>query len=488
MSSDGQELAGGTNPDGGLSDTAKRYLAGQTGRDYRCQIGVGCHTPFSAPWRGAQRESDKTQLFRYVRSRPDGVPLSKIVGDVFGQDAVEAAGGDYQLARRFFDRHDCFLTARRDGYLWVEPTVAAFHLSLQYANRKKTGRRGGGVSNADSRVETGGQSSGGVDGGAVGRGSGGLQYPKDRAQSVLSKRVVLDGSDGGHDYRADLLRELGTERVVQSDKFKILRRTRGKGDDYLLLPYTTKFNSGERAAGTARRFNTALKTAAGRYTDGVMLTLTTDPGRHESLTAAISGLSDAKNRLLSWLATDSQLGHRPDNLTVLEFTDKGLPHVHLVLFGISWAVHQGVLSQKWADYGQGEIVDARGVRSRDGSDRWYLRTDGVTVTLGQYLGKSVEGLREVAQMDADAVREAAEAGDTSLWRQALYWATGRQHVSCSPSLKDTGGGDGLPHVPVYEFVGVSKYRDLPAHVRQQARVFVDRGSPPPDSGGQSGVG
>jgi hypothetical protein len=496
--------------DGGLSNTAKRYLAGQTGRDYQCQIGVDSHTPFSAPWRGAQRESDKTELFKYVRSRPEGVPLSTVVGDVFSGEAVETAGGDYQLARRFYERHDCFLIARRDGILWVEPTVEAFHLSRQYANRKTTGRRGDGLSNgseagstagrgdeSDCRTSRDGSTAGGsttsdcrrateTTPGEVWR----AQYPKDRAQAILDSRDRLDGGPRGegHDYRAELLRELGTERVVQSDKFKILRRVRGTGEDYVLIPYTTRFNTASRAASIREGFRTALKTAAGRYGDAVVMTLTTDPGRHDCLTDAMGGLSTAKNRLMSWLATDYQLGYRPANLSVLEFTESGLPHVHVVLFGVSWVTTQAQLAAKWDDLGQGRVVDIRRTRSR--GDRWLLHNDdGGTVTVRQYLGKAIDGLAEVADMDTGAVREAAEAGDVELWRQALYWATGRQYYSCSPSLKPSvDDSDGLPFVKRYEFVGAAEYSSIPAHVRRNSTVFVDRGRPPPDGiedGGQS---
>jgi hypothetical protein len=470
--------------DGGLSNTAKRYLAGQTGRDYQCQIGVDSHTPFSAPWRGAQRESDKTELFKYVRSRPEGVPLSTVVGDVFSGEAVETAGGDYQLARRFYERHDCFLIARRDGYLWVEPTIEAFHLSQQYANRKTSGRRRDGLSNGERQGKTGDSSRADsptvddVGQSASADGVGSPQYPKDRAQSVLGNKVVLDGSSGGHDYRAGLLRELGTEREIQEDKYDILRWVRGLGPEHLLIPYQTRFNTESRARSSVDRLETALDTATERHNSAVVLTLTTDTKRFESVSEAADGLSKAKGRLMSWLATDYQLGYRPDNLSVLEFTEAGLPHLHIVFFGVSWVAPQSKISAKWDDYGQGSVVRVRTVGRR--GDKWILHNDdGGTVTVRQYLGKAADDLVDVAQMDAGQLREAAEAGDIEYWRQALYWATGRQHVSCSPSLKDTDGDDGLPHVTRYEYVGTARYRDIPAHVRQSA-VVLSRDSPPPD--------
>jgi hypothetical protein len=481
-----------------LPASAKRVLSGLTGQQLDCQTGGSVHTPLTASWRGAQRESDKTRLFRYVRRESDGVPLSKVVRDVFGQDAVDAAGADYNLARRFFKRHDVFKTTRRGGNLWVQPTLEAFNSSQQYANDKTTGRDGDGLSNGANCGQTDCRSS--ASGDCRGQHSSAdcpsvsttasttwqAQYPKDRAKSVLAKRLLLDGSDDRHDYRAELLRELGTELVVQSDKFKILRRVRGQGSEYLLIPYSTRFNTVSRAESIRDGFNSALATAAEDYSDAVVMTLTTDANRFSSLSAAMDGLTEAKGQLLSWLATDYQLGYRPENLTALEFTESGLPHVHLVLFGQSWALRQSALSAKWDDLGQGSIVDIRTARSRDGSGRWLLHNDdGSTVTLRQYLGKAIDGLCGLADMDAEDIKEAAESGESQLWRQALYWATERQYYSCSPSLRDTDDGDGLPFVKRYEFVSVAQYQDIPAQVRRNATVFVDRGRPPPDSGGQT---
>jgi hypothetical protein len=485
--------------DDGLPDSAKRILSGLTGQEFDCQIGGYVHTPLTASWRGTQRESDKTRLFKYVRRESDGVQLSRVVADVFGQDAVDTAGADYQLARRFFKRHDAFKTTRRDGTLWVEPTLAAFNSSPQYANDKTRGQRQGGLSNGENWGSSAGRtsntdcpSSRDTDGQSIVEAASmtwQAQYPKDRAEAVLSKRLVMDGSNGAHDYRAELLRELGTERVAQSDKFKILRKVRGTGSDYLLIPYSTRFNDADRAGDIQQGFRTALETAAGDYTDAVVMTLTTDAGRFDSLSAAMDGLTTAKGRLLSWLSTDSQLGYRPENLTAIEFTESGLPHVHLVLFGQSWALRQSALSAKWDSLGQGSIVDIRTAKSRDGSSRWHLHDDDDgAVSLREYLGKAIRGLCELAEMDTEAVTEAAESDDVHLWRQALYWATGRQYYSCSPSLKDTDDGDSLPFVKRYEFVGAAQYQDIPAHVRRNATVFVDRGRPPPDAVGQSAVG
>jgi hypothetical protein len=217
------------------------------------------------------------------------------------------------------------------------------------------------------------------------------------------------------------------------------------------------------------------------------MTLTTDSKRFDGLDDAVSNLYESKSRLLSWLSTDYRLGSRPSNLSVLEFTESGLPHVHVVLFGLNWAVPQSSLAAKWDELGQGSVVDIRSARRR--GDDWLLHNDdGGTATLRDYLGKAIRGLQTLAASDAGDVRDAAESGDVSLWRQSLYWATERQYYSCSPSLKPDTDDEGLPHITQWEFVGVAEYRDIPGHVRANATV-LSRGWPPPDGrdGRQSGA-
>lgn len=424
-----------------------------------CQTGGCVPTPVSAPWVGSERESEKTALWRYAVTSPDGTPFAKVVSDVF--DTAASAGAEYQLARRFYQRHsEHFIIERRQGILWVEPKPSAFHLSKQYASRKTTR----GESDSSSNRETGSKLE--------------PQYPKDRVKSILNKRVRLDdGSDGVdlHDYRPELLKELATERANIDDKWTIYERLRGSGQEYLLVPYLTRFNDSSKAGDVQSGFNFALETTAEQYHNAVVLTVTVDPKRHESHAGALESITENKGRLLSWLSTEYQLGYRPESLSVLEFQENGLPHYHIVLFGCTWLTSQEQLSAKWSDLGVGSVVDVRSVGSRNGS--WLMHKDGVTTTLKDYLGKSIQELVDLAGMDTEEIQQQAHSGDVHLWRQALYWATERQYYSCSPSLKESKDGDTLPHVSVWSFVGVAKYNQIPSHVVDNA-LRIDR--PPPD--------
>jgi hypothetical protein len=412
-----------------------------------------------APWHGSEHESEKTELWRYAVTSPDGVPFSKVVSDVF--DSPAGGGAEYQLARRFYRRHsEHFEIERRQGILWVEPRPSAFHLSQQYASRK-TAR---GEAGSSSNKETGAKLE--------------PQYPKDRVKSILKKRTRLDdGGDGvtKHDYRQEILREQATELANVDDKWTIFERLRGMGSDYLLLPLTTRFNDSSKAGDIQEGFNFALNAAAREYHNAVLLTVTVDPKRHESHTAALDSITENKGRLMSWLSSEYQLGYRPSNLSVLEFTESGLPHYHIVLFGCTWLASQEQLAAKWSDLGTGSVVDVRSVGSRNGS--WLMHKDGVTTTLRDYLGKSIQELVDLAGMSPGEIQKQVENGDVHLWRQALYWATEKQYYSCSASLKKSKDGDTLPHVTVWSFVGVADYSSIPSHVVNNA-VRIDK--PPPD--------
>jgi hypothetical protein len=394
-----------------------------------------------------------------VRHAPEGTPLSKIVADVFGGD-VEAGDAEYQLARRFFARHsEFFKTDSRGGLSWVEPRLGLYerlNLRPSYVERKTSGRRQG-------------DATAGVDSGETDK-----MYAKDRVRQYLSHYLRV-GSDA---VRSGLFDQFTKDVEGTADKWQVFERVRGAGDDYLCLPYRTRYNDAGRATDIRTGFETALRTASRRHNDAVVLTLTTDPKAHDGLLEAIQSLSDNKGRLMSWISTEYQLGYRPENMSVLEFSESGLPHYHVVLFGVSWAVSQSQLAAKWRDLGQGSVVDVRGATNTHDAETWLLHDDDRgKVSLRQYLGKAIRELVDVANTDPSDLRERVESGEISAWRQALYWATERQYYTCSPSLKASTGGDDLPHVSTWRFVGTAEYHEIPAHVRKGA-TFGDR--PPPD--------
>ncbi|MDG5778928.1 hypothetical protein QA599_21050 [Haloarculaceae archaeon H-GB1-1] len=442
-----------------------------------CQIASPGDTACPLPWDCDRRADAKADLFRFVAGTPEGANLPYIVRTVFGRD-TDLAGADAQLARRFFADHpELFETTRRDGYLWVDPTPVALHLNRRKQRAKNEDGDGFGADVPDDRPD----------------------WAKDRARAALSKWSTV-GSDS---TRADFLQELATERESIDDVWNVFERVRGSGPEYLCVPYRTRFNSTDRARGLRASWERAWDRASERYDDAVVVTLTTDPGMHESIASATDALIENKNRLAGWLAYNpkspdrpSRPGYRPPNLYVLEFTDSGLPHLHVVFFGVPWVTTQAALSTYWERREQGRVVDVRRLSNRRGRWRWSgdRPDDAAGQTPRDYLSKSIRALSTVADMtpgdlfDAAAARRSGDPIDAlaDLWKIALYWATGKRFFDGSGELtKDDNDADSVPHVPRYRFVGAAQYNDLPGYVRSRAafltrRDFRDR--PPPSMG------
>jgi len=147
---------------------------------------------------------------------------------------------------------------------------------------------------------------------------------------------------------------------------------------------------------------------------GSCVTLTTDPSRFDSLLDATESLIDDVSRFKSWLATDSRLGSRPPSVVVPEFTESGLPHVHVLLFGVSWVVPHAVLSAYWSgSRDRGEVVWFDRLESRGEGGCWRWAGEGPDDADGRspraYLAKVLATFNDFASATPDTAREAARA-------------------------------------------------------------------------------
>jgi hypothetical protein len=178
-------------------------------------------------------------------------------------------------------------------------------------------------------------------------------------------------------------------------------------------------------------------------------------------------------------------GKKLDFIKVLEFAEKGYPHLHILFFdvptresdGMPWLIDKAELSAKWSDYGQGQIVDTYPLVKRDLDDLddefagdndqgfvdWYKYgdhdhseewiaarreehdridfdndDDTKQATAGAYLGKYLSAvfgglMQQVSSMGVpDDGRYEDKAAS---WKLALYWATERQFWSMSKDLE-----------------------------------------------------
>lgn len=435
--------------------------------DAACHEPTGGHSSASLPWADDPRGDDKTRLLKYVRENGYGVPVVNAVRAVVAPDA-EAGDADHRLALRFYRGHpDLFKTDRRDGFVWVEPRPAAFHLTVSKHSPKHTDSDGMALSNA---------------------------------KNVLGRRRAVT-SDG---TRGVLLGALAAKRDATEDEFVVFR-DRTDPSNHLLVPFATRFNSPRRVREARERFDGVWRTAAERFDRGVVLTLTTDPARFDSLAAATETLIDDVNRLKAWVANRFADGSRPPSVVVPEFTEKGFPHVHVALFGEGFVPH-AVLSNYWGGRrDRGSVVWCDAVVSR--CDRWLWvgerpdRADGRGPRA--YLGKTLGDLKALAAVDPETVHAAAgrlradDAEDDDLarewWKLACYWATETRLFTTSPSLRSEdseasardarGDADG----PRWQFVGVARYGDLPAHVTRDATLIrrERRRRPPPGAQNRS---
>jgi hypothetical protein len=432
-----------------------------------------------------------------VLERREGAPLTVLAQDAFGVDAV-TGGANYQLARRTYRDHPkLFKTARRGGYVWVEPTPALCRRASLDQRRKHT---------AKTRD---------CDGVAM-----------SNARAILKRHRTLDTAG----ERAALLGAFGAKRKATEDRYHAFQDTYDT-ESHLLVPYSTRFNSKRRVREARERYAAAWRRAAAEYDVGVVATLTTDPSRYDSLYAACADLLDDANRLRSWLAYDpgsgpSRPGFRPPAVVVPEFTESGLPHLHVAFFGIGWLTTHDSLSRYWADSrDRGEVVWFDRITERDGRWRWAGSADdcGHDAAKGrtprEYLREpvdlletSVEATAAEVEDAASALRQAAAVGgppedaprDKSarahaerLSKTALMWATGLPAFTLSPSLKPNDYGesadaslapDGTP-LPAdapsrWRYLGTARYDQLPGYVTDGAVILsrdsgAVRGQPPP---------
>ena len=412
------------------------------------------------------RPRDALAVLRFVLRHPDGVPIPVVTEETLGETPT---GRNDRFIRRLIERNPRFFeTDRSQAVYVVAPSPDALNLI--------TGRQ-------------------------ISKPPEGTVFDKDTARALLNDQKMLNENG-----RQIVLDRFGSYIDRVSQKEVVLRDLTARGEEYAVIPYRTRFTDDARQDEQWAKFHYAWETASREYDNACFMTLTTDPKMHDGLLDSWENISDSFNRLMSFLSTDSRLGYRPDYVAVLEPSDRGLPHLHVVVFGEPWLIDQRELSNYWAKY-QAEVVDIRRLRNRDGE--WIQPTRGERTAgnrnaelvadggdetdddepmdakayLGKYLKKLLDGL------DADAADLCnADAEETPAWKLGMHWATDRQMVRSSHDLKPENDDETEVLGANWEYVGAWNRDELPVRILQNRRTPPTPEETPVTDGGDAADG
>ena len=449
-----------------------------------------------------ERDGERVRLLKRLSAASSGVMLKTLVSEVVkGQrpgecKRVDGSDPDYQFVYRFVndlaDRDPALVEKRTTaGSTLVTPT----HRLLDLISEGITQTAGSGEPNL---------------------------YDRQFCETYLNTAAKV--SDRGRDMLEDSLQRY-VDRIADYKLLfdvTLLDRRGGERTDRMTKDYKTRFNDEGRIRQQWARFNDALEYGYGNYDNAVLMTLTTDPGSASdanrpdprSLWEMIrgpngdDGISANFNRLLSYFDSDPSTipdarkeanpdypvgtgrpRKRPPYLKALEFTEKGYPHLHVLMFdvptresdGMPYLVDKQELSDKWNDYGQGQIVDLYPLTYRDDLDDapgnfgdvtegfvdWYRYGDHnhgedwvedkarshdliefydldgddddapMQKTAGAYLGKylsatfgSLLGAAGTESYDGDSYSD-----KVATWKLGLYWATNKRFWSVSRDIE-----------------------------------------------------
>jgi hypothetical protein len=440
-------------------------------------------TPDNHPlFLGNHRDDDRLRLIRYAIDSPEGVPLSKVVRDVFGKTGpVRPGDPDYQFARRFYTENPKYFdTKKQNGMTAVEPRLPLIDLITEGITQKRD-------------VEPGRQF----------------------CRSLLEGVDTLDGR--GKSLLGDSL-ERYVDRINDYVMLFELEHMRSGRTERFTKPYKTRFNDLGRISKHWARYNDALEHAYDEFDNAVLCTLTTDPKRFDSLMAMIESINDNFNSLMSWLAyepatnTERRPGYRPEYLCTLEFTADGKPHLHVLFFDLPtnttkqpdpenadhgampWLCNKSALSHRWSELGQGRIVDVQPLVYQDDlgdafqADTGFVAWNGeipnknrqefaAQQTAGQYLGKYLSamfgGVADLATDGAFHV-EGAYEDKAATYKLALYWATNRRMWRISRNIEEAIDPEETEvELPVQiRFIGTYRYWDLPSKTVAETRELA----------------
>lgn len=181
------------------------------------------------------------------------------------------------------------------------------------------------------------------------------------------------------------------------------------------LPYITRFTSRQRQIEIMTGYKGTWANASKRYLKGILLTLTADPKKYESLWhcnyAVRKAWDNLRSLFYSWFHKEVSW------ICAREFQKNGRLHFHVVLFGRNWLTTKSRIQFFWTRYGGGYIMDLHSIRQTPSGWVWSrgrpLKAAGMGPQsfLANYLKKS-------------------------MWDSGVdYWVTGAQYWTASRNIR-----------------------------------------------------
>jgi len=207
----------------------------------------------------------------------------------------------------------------------------------------------------------------------------------------------------------------------------------GRLDRFKFLRYTHRFLK-HRLREKLRAYDRVWDNASKKHNVGVFLTLTMAPKTYPNLYEASRRISEALNRLLSFLAR--RLGRRPEYIAVFEPQNSGNPHLHVVIFGVGRIEDHFRLTPILVGHGFGFVHFEYKIIKKNGKWVWAnprfkpkaCRTTDVQVYLRKYLSKTFNSIKKSSN---SAWKQKL---DLSSFKLAFYFASNKRFFTCSRSL------------------------------------------------------
>lgn len=399
------------SPSPGVESKTPTYI------DRLAQAGLLAHRPLNDQPQGLEitdlrpRNQDRVRMLKRIAHAPSGLPIKTIVSEVVKGQPVgqcprfDGSDKDYQFAYDVLtDYTDALLpeydlplirSRTENGTKIFAPRTPLLDLISQ------------GVTQTPSTADD-------------------ILFDREFVKNILQHQQSLTDNQKQH------IEKSLESYVSRIDDYALLfdvvcfdSDSHGSQTRTFTKPYKTRFNDQGRIAKAYTLFNQALRDQLEHAENAVLVTLTTDPGTFDDptrpnprpLQETIESINPNFNRLNSWLkgfpkhADDtreegvpswkpeldpgeyhyhtgqptggppkgpvtSRPGEKLDYIKVLEYTEKGYPHLHVLFFdvptrkkdGMPWLVDKAELQSKWKQYGQGQVVDLYPLVKRDDLD------------------------------------------------------------------------------------------------------------------------